>query len=238
MLEIPWREAAAVALSALPLLAGAQAPEPSRTFLYVEDPEKWGRPSRVVVPEYPRSALERGHTGHVDIEGTIDPLRDLRNPVFKPDSDASSIFVAAVKEVLPSWEFHPARDRDCIPSPARVTTRVWFEIADGKPKISVALRSAPPVPFRINAVHRELPVYPRSMQRDGRQAYVYVRMEVDAAGDVGNVEAKAFSDSQRGHAAFERESARVMRRWKYEPLPEGETRVRVVCNEVLFRFGN
>ncbi len=114
------------------------------------------------------------------------------------NSQESKAFIAALDDVLPHWAFHAVIGDDCLPLAMRVTTTVWFEVVDGKPKISVSSRrftekdkkSLPPM-TRVD------PIYPDHMIRENREAIVYARMEVDRDGNVTQVAAKTFATSRR-----------------------------------------
>lgn len=203
----------------------------------VDDLKRWGRPSRVVAPIYPAEALAKGQTGFVDVEGRISPLLDLKEIEYQPDSGADT-FVEALRQVVPFWEFYAWFGTDCFPKDDRVAVRVWFEIEDGKPKISITVRGIPPGGLpRITVLHREKPEYPRSMLRENKQAFVYVQSEVNPDGSVEKVTVQAFPQRGNGNAPFEREARRAMSRWRYSSLPNGQDK-RLACHQIFWKIVN
>ena len=82
--------------------------------------------------------------------------------------------------MLPYWRFYPVIGKDCTPSPRRVATRVWFEIADGKARIFVThLRREPDAPSAVmKPTLREPPRFPRAMLDAGLQADVYAMLVI------------------------------------------------------------
>lgn len=204
---------------------------------HVEDPSRWGTPWRIVEPEYPKPAIDKGHTGYVDVEGVIGPDQAIRDPVLKADSRDSETFVESVKEALPSWRFHPPIGDDCLPEDRPVTTRVWFELKNGKPTVSasrqraVRAKGAP----ADRPVKRVNPAYPREMQRLQHEAVVYTLVEVEPSGKVAAVHARGHTDARSPHH-FERATVSALSAWQYAPLPQGEERVRRYCLDIAYRL--
>lgn len=192
----------------------------------------------MVVPEYPIALVERRHTGHVDFEGSVGPLHNMESIEYKADSVASEPFVAALREVVPRWAFHPNVDDQCEPAPTRVRIRVWFELEGDKPKISVSRLTPPPTarPSTMKAKFRRDPRYPSEMLRHGRQAYVYAAMHVDPAGHVTRVTTSVFPREEHDLSDFAVETERSFRRWEFTPADPGVTRSRTACMEVFFRL--
>ena len=218
------------------LLAAALVAASMSEVFHAEDPSQWGNPKRIVVPDYPKALLERRHTGHVDVEGSITPLQVMEVVGYQADSPASEPFVAAVKEVIDRWAFFPSIDDDCQPAPTRVQTRVFFEMDGDKPKISVTRRSpAASTKPRLKETYRHRLVYPRNMLQQGKQAYVYAGMHLDSAGKVTDVTATAFPGSASDLREFVREAKNSLGRWEFPPASAG-SRPRVVCVEILFRL--
>jgi TonB family protein len=225
------------------LLAGGpslgESPPEQPTLYQVDEPGKLGRPKRIVAPKYPVEALEKKRTGFVDVEGRISPLLDLKEIAYRPDSPESAVFVESLKQVVPHWEFHPLYGRDCFPSDERIGVRVWFELDEGQPKISVTVLAAeglvsPDTP-QIATLHRVDPQYPSEALRNGLQAFVWVQSDIKPDGSVEKVTARAYPPrSAFSNSPFEREATRSMSKWKYSPLPEGETTRRRGCHQLLF----
>jgi hypothetical protein len=113
------------------LAAGALAPAFAAQY-FTAEPQRLGKLSRILPPEFPKPALERGQTGFVDVEGVVHGSGRLGAIDYKPSSQVSSVFVAPLEKVLPHWKFEPVLGEDCQPAPERVTTRVEFAIVAGE----------------------------------------------------------------------------------------------------------
>ena len=218
-------------------LSSAGAFGESSTF-QIGDPSQMARPSRIVPPEFPKSALEKRLSATVDIEGRVSPLRALEDVTFSWEPAGSEAFVDAVKQVLPYWEFYPVLgDESCFPSDRRITNRVSFEWVGGEPKVFVTVRPAPdPLPAReqIRALERTEPQYPRSAINARQQAYVYAEVTILADGSVSGVKARVFPQiTGRAAAWFEREVVGALSRWKFTP---GEKATRRGCYDILFKI--
>jgi TonB family protein len=210
-------------------LAQAQASEP----YFVEDPARWGAPSRVVEPEYPSALLADGQTGYVDIEGQVGPLRNLLSYQLKPDRPENQPMAKAVEATLRFWEFYPAIGSDCMPVVLPSTVRVFFEIKGGKPVVSVTRRTT--LAMRREAEHqkplmRPDPHYPRQALREGLRAYVYSRMDVDPEGRITKVTSQVHT-RPGGEVYFERAVEEAFLRWRFTP-----GLYRSACQEVFFRL--
>lgn len=227
----------ACALAALAALAAsAQAPQP----FVSADPALWGRATRIVEPEFPARALAEGRSGYIDVRGRVSPLGILQDIEYSPDSPQSGVFIDPVRRVIRDWEFQPPVGRDCQPSAERVTNRIWFEIADGKPKVSVSLvrAAAPGDPAILAPLKREDPVYPSSMRRSHTEAVVFTRVRIDAAGEVVAVEPRAYPRRRGDNTReFEHEAIRALTQWRYPPAP-GSDSGRVVCYDLRFKLSD
>jgi len=84
------RALAAASTCVLPAFASASEPE---GIFHAEPSKRWGTPRKVLPPQYPREALEKRHTGYVDMEGVVTPFTTLRALTFMPDTDASRVFI-------------------------------------------------------------------------------------------------------------------------------------------------
>jgi outer membrane biosynthesis protein TonB len=219
------------------LAAAAQA---QRDAFVTGDPALWGRATRIVEPEFPARALAEGRTGYIDVRGRVSPLGILQDIEYSPDNPQSGVFIDPVRRAIRDWEFQPPVGRDCQPSEERVTNRIWFEIAEGKPKVSVSLvRSpAPGDPAMLQPVHREDPIYPSSMRRSNTEAVVFTRVRVNAAGEVVSVEPHAYP-RRRGTSMreFQHEVIRALTQWRYPPAPESDSS-RVVCYDLRFKLSD
>lgn len=204
------------------------------------DPGRWGSPAVVLPPVYPELALRQGRAGSVDINGVIAENGRLEDVHYTSDSSEAADFIAELKEVIPQWSFYAPLDDDCLPRRERVTTTVWFEVVDGKPKISVSRRTHPEWKGIKTAevLERILPKYPRRMMDAGVEATVYSKIEIEPSGRVESVKSKAFELSSKGGTLqyFERATSEALSKWRFKTLPEGEDAVRVECQSVTYRF--
>ena len=206
---------------------------------YGSDPRQWGQPHVIVAPDYPADALASHVTGTVHVSGVIAPMGNLEDIAYSVDPPTATALVDALKEVMPRWVFYPSVAKTCLPSSDRVLTQVWFEIRDGEPHISVSRGGVPAPPeagaSQFKALTRVEPRYPRQMIREGRQSHVYARMEVDAAGTVTRVTAKAYPPA-RGLGPFETESEEALMLWKFPPAQQGMSRPRILCYDIVYRL--
>jgi hypothetical protein len=232
------RVAIAAALLASTLAPGAGE---EAEFLHDSPPESWGSPARIVKPEYPPAALAQRLTGFVDFEGLVSEEGRLSEIEYRPETPQAEIFVAALKEVVPHWVFHPAKGTDCMPAARRAITRVWFELDGDTPRIKTTRRVEPSRKADPNPVWKTLkrvaPSYPRSLQRMQEQGLVYARVEVAPDGSVSAVQARVYPQ-ERQLEPFAREVEKALKLWQYTPVPEGYTRPRVACMDVIFRLGS
>lgn len=235
---LPWL---AVALSCGAALAQESTGGPDRP-IHLRDPQLWGTPSRVVEPMYPLEAIARRQTAVVEIDGVVLGSGVLADVTYRPDSPASSAFVAALQEVVPKWQFYTPVGNDCMPATQRVTARVSFEFAGDAPKIFVTRTkpersTPPPKPFVIG---RELtPDFPRSMALRGWEARVYSRVEIDPAGRVVDISARAYSRYTKQPielAEFEKPVEFALGSWRYAPAPAGTNGSRFACIDVDYKL--
>jgi hypothetical protein len=222
--------------------AGLAAAE--ETPFHLEDPARWGTLVTVVRPDYPKEALSRGQTGAVDITGVVLGTGFLNDIEYRPDRPESAVFVEALKELVPDWQFYPPLGNDCLPTTERITTRMHFEIDAGKPRIFAehAKRSDPREEFaKLKPTKRVNPRYPTAALNRRHMARVYAMLEIDPAGKVSNVRAKAFSAQARRDrelSPFVDSTLYWLSQWEFEPLAEGDARARRACLDVDFRIPN
>jgi len=227
--------AAGLLAAGLAIAAGEEA-----DILHDSPPDRWGAPARIVQPEYPKAAIEQRITGSVDFEGLVSEEGRLTDIEYRPDSPAAEIFVAALKDVVPHWVFHPAKDKDCMPVARRFVTRVWFELDGETPRIKTtrrmeSMRIGGSEPVAWKAEKRVHPSFPRSLQRDREQALVYARVEVAPDGRVTSIRTKVYPQ-ERKLEPFARETEKALALWEFTPGPAGYTRSRVGCLDVVFRL--
>jgi len=128
-----------------------------------------------------------------------------------------------VREVVDHWVFYVPIDDQCLPDPKPVVNRVEFTAEDGKPHISV-LRSVEPRQLyrEIKPRRRVDPHYPEAAVREGVQATVYARIEVDAEGSVSDASARAYSRSDsRVVGTMESEVRKALSQWRFSPPADG-----------------
>src|SRR5260221_14670768 len=77
-------------------MAGLEASAQGTGF--VEQPEHWGKGSRIVRPEDPPEALKNPATGAGDIEGGGEGSGRLSGGSYKPRAGGSAAFVASLRE--------------------------------------------------------------------------------------------------------------------------------------------
>jgi TonB family protein len=206
------------------------------TPFYTQDPRRWGTPYRVVEPEYPKAAVADGRTGVVEVDALVtaeDKLKDIR---YAAESPEATVFVEPLKAVLPHWLVRAPLGSDCLPTGERVVLRIWFELKDGAPKVSVSRGTNSPPAAQASvekALSSPFPVYPRSMRAKGNEAVVYTLSVVDPSGDVREVHTRVYSEDL-DNAPFEPAVVKALRQWKYPPEPNGV--VRHVCKDVHFRI--
>jgi TonB family protein len=224
--------------------------------VFVEQPGHWGKVTRIVRPEYPPEALKNRATGVVDVEGVVEGSGRLSRVSYKPRGTASEAFVAALRAVVPFWQFTPAPGPDCQPDGGTVSTRVEFEIDAGQPRIFVTqLAQSRAAPTALKPVRMLRPNHPGMMQLRAVEARAYARADVDPAGNVVAVGAKAYPrrppvavnlaqagaiapatlppqrEAELGEFALAAEHA--LKRWTFPAAP-GSSANRVFCAEFLF----
>ena len=213
-----------------PAVTDPAAPKAPEKLRYVE-----GAMLVLVAPAYPKASLARGETATVAVTGTIQT--DGRLEITKVDSRApNESFGLAVREAAKLWRMQPRivpPACDAVETQAQVT--IWFEIENGKPKVSYAVKgppegAAPPQIFKDRAPTRSIaPEYPAKLAFEPNTpksipqiAYIGVA----ESGDVINVTLAPMLY----YREFEHLIALAIRQWKYEPQE------RRWCGETVFRM--
>jgi hypothetical protein len=208
--------------------------------VYQADPQtRLGRPKVIIAPEYPPAALSEHRTGSVEVRGRIDPYHALVDPEYRAENPDSEVFVAAVRAVVPRWEFYPVTRSDCFPAAdVPVAFRVLFDLEAGNPKIDVEVLAAGPKRPAIPVVARVKLTYPRDALRVGIEAVVYARLVVNPDGSVAEVTTDSYPKRVNNeNRSFENEVERNLGRWKFAALPPGgDQQRRIVCEDVLFNI--
>jgi hypothetical protein len=171
------------------LLASQVIASPVPTTYFVEDPLKWARPLVVVPPKYPATQLAASVTGTVEAVLSLKDSGGLESIVSITSEPKVPEFEAAVQDVVKSWKFAQSFDPTCKPVGARSRMKVWFEIKEGKPSISVTHMpsSLTPGTSAIKELNRPaiakllLETFPPEARREGKEAQVHARLTVDAA---------------------------------------------------------
>lgn len=178
------------------------------------DAKRWAQPWVVVAPTYPPELLQSGRTGVVDIEAHV-PLTARISEIQRISSDPPTPeFEAAVTAVVKNWFFYRETGCDCAPKASDVKLRVWFEIREGKPSVSISSPSTQsatkgigtPVLANRSRVAKILQEsYPREARRASAQADVYAALRVNPdTGSVDGVEVKWIDSPYSFRRAFER----------------------------------
>jgi hypothetical protein len=232
--KLPWLVVA--------LHCGVALAQNSDRPIHLRDPQLWGTPSRVVEPMYPQEAIARRQTAVVEVDGIVLGSGALADVAYRPDPGASPAFVAALQAVVPQWLFFTPVGNDCMPATQRITTRVSFEFVGDAPKIYVTRAkpersTPPPKPFVVG--HELTPNFPRSMALRGWEARVYSRVEIDSAGRVVDINAKAYSRHTKQPielAEFEKPVEFALGSWRYAPAPAGSGGSRFACIDVDYKL--
>ena len=225
---------ASTALLVLLVAGPALAQRDPRVLTDVEMKSRAAAPVVIVAPKYPTAALQEKIEGTVDVRGLV--LSDGNFDLKQLEGERED-FKSAVKDVIELWRFVPGYGEDCSPRPVESQLRVWFELGDGKPKISVSRATKTPDPPALEDADRSLkavtrvdPQYPYGAIRAGVQARVEALMLVTEEGEVRRVEIVPSTT----HRVFNEEVTRALSRWKFQPRPGGKS----VCAiyEINFRL--
>ena len=203
--------------------------------IYIDKARPVASLSRVVEPAYPKALLAAGKGGHVDITGTVSPVGELENATYTPDSPASQAFVEPLREVVPFWKFDSETDDKCRPVTKEVTTRMFFEVVDGKPKVSVTQAIAQKAKPEMRPIKRVRPDYPRRPQAAGHESTVYASAEITPEGNVASTQAWPYPSHLSG-TIFRDTVQGALMQWQF-PATSSE-RKRRVCIVQEFKLVN
>jgi TonB family protein len=196
----------------------------------------WGEPS------YPKAELAQGTPGYVVIDARVRPSGELVDVRTSPDSSGPPAFTNAVNDALPLWRFYPPLDQGCNPTEDRIKIRVWFEVENGKSKISVQGEgpawSAANQPQPLSTTK---PLYPRKVSAyrwtDG--VIVSAKATIDDKGNVVETTARAYP---RGlpwlMMSFEDQTRVAILDFKFPPAPAGSKTPRYYCTDAVFAAEN
>lgn len=204
----------------------------------VEGSAPWGTITRVMEPLYPRELRESKARIFVDISGRVDYKGELLDVTYTPGSDDASLIVKSLRGVMHEWRFVPPKDGNCLPADVVIRNRVWFDFDEERPKLSITHVEKPPVLESIKPVTRVDPVFPRQMQKEGREAWVFTKADIGADGSVKQVAARAYPVGEGVDLTpFVRESIRALSQWAFEPAAESASGAnRSLCYEFVFRL--
>ena len=149
-----------------------------------------------------------------------------------PDRDD---FRQAVRQVAGFWMFVPRYDSRCEPLVEEKQFRIWFELKEGKPAISIsgAVTGKAPIDTSqedlFTPITRVTPEYPHRAQREGREGPVDALIRI---AEDGHVEKVVVIPSP--NAPFFAEAiTNAMLRWRF---PEGKRIKQCARYEFMFRL--
>jgi hypothetical protein len=172
--------------------------------------------------------------------GTARSIRgSMDAKTYAPDRPESDVFVDALREVLPYWQFRVPVGDDCMPTQRPVSVRVEFEVRDGKPHVYVthaASESKEAEPPVLKPLHEEKLTYPRAGIRLGlRGVVVFARSDVDAEGGVTHVETEIYPRRHQFELQpFTREAEEKLALWRYPAA--ANVPMRHICHDIWFNL--
>ena len=178
-----------VLLSTALAASGSEPVQPVKqtTTYFANDPVKWASPEVVLPPTYPQVALANRVQAVVDATLSLTARGRLGSILAINSEPKDASFETAVAAVLKHWQFAQSLDDTCRPIAAESRVKVWFEIKDNQPSISVTHMPPARAPGAagIKASNRAELVEllkaqtPRDGRMDGLGADVYARLAVD-----------------------------------------------------------
>ena len=204
---------AAVAVAAPSATAPAPAPE---KLLYAE-----GGMLVLVAPSFPREALAQGLTARIDVTGTVRTDGSLDDPAIESGA-GNEAFAAAVKAVVPLWRLQPRIDpASCLAADARARVSIWFDIANGQPKVSYGTArpqgaKAPDIRTDRKPARMVAPLYPQKLAMDPNAPKAILQVAYVAVAGDGSVTGVTVAPMLH-YREFEPLLAAAIRQWKYAP---------------------
>lgn len=199
------------------------------------------RPYIIVAPRYPKEAGEQKRTATVDVVGPINEDGMMLTPLIR-SSSTDAAFEKEVSEVIHLWIFKaPVDGLTCKPKTAEGQLRVWFEIGDDGPKVSISMqkedvqvnRERKPSAGAPRIVQKDVPVFPRSaIKRGVNGARVIALLRVVPSGDVAEV---LFQNTGADREFYE-ESQRALKRWKFDMASYDFKNQQHACVEIPISF--
>lgn len=156
---------------------------------------------------------------------------------YSPGASEATVFVQPLSDVMRYWLFSPPLGDDCVPRQERIVTRVMFEIAEGKPRVSASRARTSdemqPRPDHMSLVHQPRPVFPRPMARGDNTAEVYAKLTIEPDGSVSNVAIKVFTNADSEYS-FADATRTAVRRWRFRS--HDTPRPRYSCVQLSYRL--
>jgi TonB family protein len=207
--------------------AAATPPEPDK-LLYAE-----GRMLVLVSPRYPEDALAKGMTGKVEVTGTIRTDGHLED-VRVESTPTNPLLELAVIDVLPLWRLQPRIvSPTCLAADAPGHVTIWFELADGKPKVSYGVAAPPAGDPGIRTDRRPTkfvaPLYPQRLALDPKAPKAVLQVAYIAVAEDGSVVGVTVAPMVY-YREFEPLLSAAAHQWQYAPQPERW------CAEVRFQM--
>lgn len=212
------RPPAAKLLAAFTLAcATATAQAPARP-LYAE-----GRMLVLVPPAFPKQALEKGQSATVEVFGTVrtDGLLEGIRIEATPPVEA---FESAAMEVAAMMRLQPRIDAaTCGAYETSGHVTFWFEIVDGKPKLSYGAHvptgsTAAEIHVDRKPVHTVNPLYPAKLARSPNAPKESLQIAYVAVAADGAVTGVTLAPALY-YRDFEPLLVAAIRQWKYAPQP-------------------
>lgn len=227
-----YQIAFAAALAFSGEVATAQVPGPQSASYFA------GRFLIILPPDYPPEALAAGQTGSVQVAGRVLVDGSIEKPRFT-STPPNPTLEAAVARVLEYWRLQPRVTDECRFEAADIQVTIWFDIADGHPKVSYS-RPVPPAPdAALVAAHEDAWVrkivkraplrYPRDVARNRNTPDEVSQLAFVAVGPDGLVKSVSVAP-KRYYASFEKAIVASLSQWRFEPSESG------LCAEVPIVF--
>lgn len=191
------------------------------------DPSTFATPIGVVPPEYPAEPLQKGITAEVDAVLQISERGTMRKVLSVKASNGDVAFEKAVKDVVHYWNFQPYTNCDCVPVEFTARLKIWFEIKEGKPSISV---SSPPPEANPGVHSKPLPLlneeetrravvmsFPRGPRRLGHSGIVYAMSTIaNPGGTVESVKIVQVDADKRSATSYATAAAEALKTARYD----------------------
>jgi len=196
----------------------------------------------VVAPEYPPALLARGTEATLSLEARVNRDGSIDMSTLKI-TGGDEAFAASVREVARYWLFvPPIHAFTCASIPGDLAMQVWFEVADGKPKVSVSSPVQPPAETAKldmrsgnEMVRRKSGtpvVYPEAAHRDRVEGDVTGVVRINNLGRVTGIEVRPGPYK----VWFEPAIQRGVRSWAFEILPGFPKDRDYICAEFKWQF--